>query len=66
MAEFETFFLVCTDFSPVEKGGGWMGERGGGSDFYTATFRAGEATKVASFCFSFGANLVGFCRDSHI
>ena len=35
------FFLVCTNFSPVERGRGGIG----GSDFYTTTFRAREATK---------------------
>ena len=39
------FFLVCTNFSPAERGGGWVGGRGGGPGPYTATFRAGEATK---------------------
>ena len=42
------FFLVCTNFSPVEQGlGGWKEGRGGvglGSDFHIALFRA-EVTK---------------------
>ena len=42
---------MSTNFSPAEQGGGWMGGREGegwigrGSDFHTATFRAGEAEK---------------------
>ena len=46
------FFLVCTNFSPGEQGGGWVGERGevgGGSDYHTAPFRVGEATESSPY-----------------
>ena len=41
------FFLVCTNFSPMEQGGrGWEGgDQRREPDFHTATFSAGEATK---------------------
>ena len=36
------FFLVCTNFRPVERGGGWVGWRGG---MGLRLFRVGKATK---------------------